>query len=214
MAERNSYETLKVTEDASFEEIQDARDQLMQEYSDDPDQTKLVEIAYDAILMDRLRMRQEGKLKVPERIRFPERSTSGSTAPVGESSPARMPEWVQRTIDTPNKPDILWPSGLFLLLTVASCLPPQAGAEAGITQILQLTLAVGFVLSLYFVNRKEKKFLRALSLSFAGLALGLLAGGFLGNAMASQLANINLVPEQLAAFVTFFLLWLISCFLR
>ena len=213
MTERNSYETLEVTEDASFEEIQDARDRLMQQHSDDPDQREIVEIAYDAILMDRLRMRQEGKLKVPERIRFPERSAPAPAAPAAES-PKQMPEWVQRTIDTPSKPDILWPSGLFLLLAVVSCLPPQTGGSDSAPQILQLTLAFGFALSLYFINRKEKKFLRALLLSLAGLVFGLLAGGFLGSAMAEQMANINLLPDQIAALLAFFFLWLISCFLR
>ncbi len=73
MSDQNPYEKLGVTENATFDEIQDARNHLLQQYSGDPKRLETVEAAYDAILMDRLRMRQDGKIKVPEGIRFAER---------------------------------------------------------------------------------------------------------------------------------------------
>ncbi|WP_179139837.1 CPP1-like family protein, partial [Brachyspira hyodysenteriae] len=63
MSEQNPYEKLGVTQDATFDEIQDARSRLLQQYSGDPKHLEIVEAAYDTILMDRLRMRQEGKIK-------------------------------------------------------------------------------------------------------------------------------------------------------
>ncbi|WP_017804012.1 CPP1-like family protein, partial [Nodularia spumigena] len=72
MSDQNPYEKLGVSEDASFDEIQDARNRQLEQYNGDAKSLELIEVAYDAILMDRLRMRQEGKIKVPERIRFPE----------------------------------------------------------------------------------------------------------------------------------------------
>jgi hypothetical protein len=73
MSEQSPYEQLGVTIDASFDEIQEARDRLTDQHSGERQVVESIEAAYDAILMDRLRMRQEGKIKVPERIRFPER---------------------------------------------------------------------------------------------------------------------------------------------
>jgi len=72
MSDQNPYEKLGVSEEASFDEIQDARNRLFEQHSGDAKHLEVIEAAYDAILMDRLRMRQEGKIKVPERIRFPE----------------------------------------------------------------------------------------------------------------------------------------------
>ena len=65
MSDQNPYEKLGVTEDASFDEIQDAKGRLMQQHRGDQKLVESVEAAYDAIIMDRLRMRQEGKIKVP-----------------------------------------------------------------------------------------------------------------------------------------------------
>jgi hypothetical protein len=79
MSEQSPYEKLGVSEEASFDEIQDVRNRLLQQYSGDSKRVEVIEAAYDAILMDRLRMRQEGKIKVPERIRFPERLCTSTT---------------------------------------------------------------------------------------------------------------------------------------
>ena len=73
MSEQNVlYETLGLTEASSFEEVQSAKTRLSAEYKDDPQRKESIETAYDAILMERLRLRQEGKIKVPDRIRFAE----------------------------------------------------------------------------------------------------------------------------------------------
>jgi len=59
MSDQSPYEKLGVSEDASFDEIQDARNRLFEQYSGDSKSVEIIEAAYDAILMDRLRMRQE-----------------------------------------------------------------------------------------------------------------------------------------------------------
>ena len=65
MSETNPYVQLGVSEEASFEEVQAARAQLLSQCQGDDRRTQAVEMAYDAILMDRLRQRQEGRIKVP-----------------------------------------------------------------------------------------------------------------------------------------------------
>ncbi|MCA6538857.1 MAG: CPP1-like family protein, partial [Pseudanabaena sp. M037S2SP2A07QC] len=69
MSEPTPYEKLGVNDEASFEEVRDARDRLLRENEGDESQQEIIEVAYDAILMDRLRARKEGKIAVPDRIR-------------------------------------------------------------------------------------------------------------------------------------------------
>ncbi|HEY9795529.1 MAG TPA: CPP1-like family protein [Leptolyngbyaceae cyanobacterium] len=208
MSDQNPYEKLGVTEDASFDEIQDAKGRLMQQHRGDQKLVESVEAAYDAIIMDRLRMRQEGKIKVPERIRFPERLSQAP--PSFTQTPAnRSQAWLQRLWDTPTPRELLWPAVSFLLLsglTVFYRTPDES--------ILPLVLALGFGCSIYFLNRKEQQFGRAVVLTLAGLLLGLGLGTLLGGLLGTQIANIGLRSEELITLVTFFVFWLISSFLR
>lgn len=206
MSDQNPYEKLGVTEDASFDEIQDAKGRLMQQYRGDPKLLETVEAAYDAIIMDRLRMRQEGKIKVPERIRFPERLPQPPLS-VSQASTNSSPAWLQRLLDTPTKADMLWPAVVFVILSGLTVLYSDES-------ILPLAVALGFGGSIYFLNRKEQKFGRALLLTLAGLLLGVGLGTVLGGALEAQITAIGLTIEKLATLVTFLLLWLISSFLR
>jgi len=203
MSEPTPYQLLEVDEDASFDEVQEARTRLTKQYIGDQKRLESIEAAYDAILMDRLRQRQEGKIKVPERIRFPERlaPTPASFAP---APPSGSPAWLQRLIDTPSRSDILWPAGVYVGLGGLSIYP------AANDSLLQLTLALGVGCCLYFVNRKEQKFGRAVLLTVAGLVIGLVLGGLLG----SFVSPAFITTEKFIALFTFFILWLVSGFLR
>lgn len=201
MSDKNAYERLGLDESASFDEIQEARNRLVQEYASDRKQIEAIETAYDAILMDRLRLRQEGKIKVPDRIRFPERLVE----PPPEFAPAsakKTPDWLQRLIDTPSRADILLPGVVFLGTGLLGLTVPSMG------------LALGVGASLYFLNRKEHKFGRAFLLTLIGLVIGVVLGLQIGQLIAPQLAQISLATESFAALVTFVILWLISSFLR
>jgi putative flippase GtrA len=205
MSDKSSYERLGLTEDASFDEIQEAKSRLIEEVGSDRKQIEAIEAAYDAILMDRLRLRQEGKIKVPDRIRFPERLVE--PPPEYTPTPAKQaPDWLQRFIDTPGRKDVLMPAALFGASSVLSLFAPS----------LALALGVGF--SFYFLNRKERKFGRAFLLTLVGLVLGILLGiqlgGLVSGLFASQLPTVSFPIESFAAIVTFVILWLISSFLR
>ena len=151
--------------------------------------------------MERLRLRQEGKIKVPDRIRFPERLAE----PPPEFAPTpsgNTPDWLRRLVDQPSRADILLPAALFAgngLLSIAA--PAMA-------------LALGVGCSLYFLNRKEHKFGRAFLMTLIGLVVGVVIGLQIGQLLISQLTQISLPLESFAALVTFLILWLISSFLR
>lgn len=203
MSEQNPYEQLGVTENASFDQVQEARNRLLLQHIGDRQRIEKVETAYDAILMERLRLRQEGKIKVPERIRFPEKLVPAP--PSVAATPAKQaPEWLQKLIDKPSPADILWPGGVFLGLSVLSL---AAGAA-----MLQLTLALGVGASLYFLNRKDRRFGRAVVLTLTGLIGGLLLGGLVAQIAQSGFTKNEV--DKLITLVTFIVLWLVSSFLR
>lgn len=201
MSAQNHYETLGVDESSSFDEIQNARDKLLKEFAENRKQAEAVEAAYDAILMNRLRLRQEGKIKVPDRIRFAEKLVE--TPPQNSSSAARkLPEWVNRLIDNPSRNEVLWPAAIFSGAAFLSVLTVSAG------------LAVGFIASLFFLNRKEKKFLRALLLTLFALTVGVTLGSMVGALVEPQLRAISIDPLAFAGIVASFFFWLVSSFFR
>jgi hypothetical protein len=207
MSDRNPYEQLGIKEDASFEEIQEAKVRLMQEHRSDRKLQEAVEAAYDAILMDRLRMRQQGRIKVPEDIQFPERLSQAP--PSFPSVPLNISNtWLQRLLDTPSRSEILWTSGVFAVLGGLVAFPGfQASA-------LSLAIALGVGASLYFLIRKERLFGRSLLLTLVGLFVGIGLGSVIGAWLSPALIGIGMTADKLATLVTFVILWLIASFLR
>jgi hypothetical protein len=207
MSDQSPYEKLGVSEDASFDEIQDVRNRLLEQHGGEGNVREVIEAAYDAILMERLRMRQEGKIKVPERIRFPEKrvpSSPQTSQTLGQQSPA----WLKRSIDQPRLTDVLLPGAWYLGLSATSVLYP-----GGSGQVLQLSLVVGVAIGVYFLNRKEGKFGRAVLFTLVSLIAGLIAGGLLAG-LILPLPLITLTANQFSTLLTFILMWLVSSFLR
>ncbi len=209
MSDQNPYEKLGVPEDASFDEVQDARNRLLEQYTGDSKHLEMIEAAYDAILMERLRMRQEGKIKVPERIRFPDMR---SPSPVRENSfpRERSPLWLQRFLDQPTPRDIYLPGAWYLGLMATEVFLYSFVGE----QILQMVLVIGVGVSVYFLNRKENKFGRAVLLTLSSLIVGLVSGGLIAAWLLPQMPFIRLTHNQFSTALTFILMWLVSSFLR
>ncbi|MFM7366170.1 MAG: CPP1-like family protein [Cuspidothrix sp.] len=207
MSDQNPYEKLGVSEDASFDEIQDARNRLLEQHGREGNSQEVIEAAYDAILMERLRMRQEGKIKVPERIRFPEIRVQSPT-PVSPILNRQTPEWLQRSLDQPTMTDVLLPAVWYVGLSAISLFYP-GNSE----QVLQLSLVLGVGIGVYFLNRKEGKFGRAVLFTIVSLIVGLIVGGLIAG-WVLPLPLINVTVNQFSALLTFILMWLVSSFLR
>jgi hypothetical protein len=210
MAEQNPYETLGIGTDASFDEIQQAKGRLLQEHDSDRSVRENIEAAYDAILMDRLKRRQEGTIKVAEDIQFADRVT---TAPPKLHSIPQIQVssgWASRFIDTPTTQELLWTGGVFAALSASVFAVPVASLSSS----LSFLLALAFGFSLFFINRKERQFGRALGLSLVGLFAGTALGSILAGALSNSLANLNLLGEQFSTIVAFVVLWAITSFLR
>ena len=208
MSEINPYEQLGVTENSSFEEIQAAKQRLYEQHGNDTTVLEEVEVAYDSIIMDRLRLRQEGKIKVPEKIRFPERNVE-RTLKVPQVVNEKSAVWLQDLVDTPSQADILWPSGIFLTLSAIAVFAQNTGSN-----ILPLLMALGFIANIYFLNRKEGRSGRAFLISFVALFAGIAIGTGLAGLLLGQGGFTVMDNNQFASAVTFCLFWLVSCFLR
>jgi hypothetical protein len=208
MSEQSPYEKLGVNETASFEEIQEAKERLRQQSHNDSKVIEGVEAAYDAIIMERLRLRQEGKIKVPERIRFPEKSPEVLPNPNPVLSPPTL-NWLGRLLDTPSKTEILWSSVVFFLLIGITLF-----AQSTESSLLSLLIALGFAANIYFLNRKEGRFGRAFVISLISLIVGVGLGTLLSGLLGIPRNEIPLNSEQISSVLTFLLFWITSSFLR
>ncbi|MER3435750.1 MAG: molecular chaperone DnaJ [Leptolyngbya sp. ERB_1_1] len=205
MSAQSPYEKLGVSEGATFEEIQTARARLVEELAGDQRKISEVEAAYDSVLMERLRLRQEGKIKVPDRIRFPEKLVQAT--PTETPAPtAKSNQWLSSLIDQPSVQDIAFPAvGMAGLGALVYFYPTD--------QVLQIAMALATGTTLYFLYRKERKLGRAILLGVTGLLLGFAIGGV---AYTLLLPSLPWLPsnEIVISLVTFLVLWLVSSFTK
>jgi hypothetical protein len=207
MSQQSPYEQLGVAEDATFEEIQAAKQRVIAQLGGDRQLQDNVEAAYDAILMERLKLRQQGKIKVPEGIRFPEKLPAvvpSFTAP----SVANAPSWVGDSFAKPSQSEILTTSGVYTVLGGAALVPSLA--DSGLPTLV--ALGTGF--SLYFINHKQHRFKRALLGSLIALLVGTAVAGLLVNSAHLPVDRIGLHGEVFAGLLTFLLLWVVSSFTK
>ncbi len=208
MSEQTPYQTLGVTEDSSFDEIQAVKSRLSQKYQGDNRALEIVESAYDAILMDRLKLRQEGKIKVPDVIRFPERMVEKPPS-LPSINMSNSPAWIQQLVDTPSRNDILLPAGIFGVLGAISAFNKDTTGSFS-----SLLLVIGVFITIYFINRKERKIGRAFLITLVALLLGVALGTGLAGLLGASGLMFGLASEQVACFVVFLFFWIASSFLR
>ena len=171
------YERLGIAAGASFDEVQAAKQARLAEAADDTMARSRVEAAYDAVLMERLKERQQGKV-----------STAAKTASQREQVPPspklavmalpklpQLPKFAQVALPkvsaTPEGRELWFPiattGGLLALLVLVPAAPPE----------LLLALATG--MAVINLQRRSGKFLKAVGWSFGLLSVGLLLGGLL-----------------------------------
>jgi Protein CHAPERONE-LIKE PROTEIN OF POR1-like len=208
MSQQNPYEQLGVAEDATFEEIQAAKQRVIAQLGDDRQLQDNIEAAYDAILMQRLKLRQQGKIKVPDGIRFPEKLPT--VIPKFPSlTTANSPTWLSDTFERPSQSQILTTSGVYALLSGAALVPSIAYSG------LPTLIAIGAGFSLYFINQKQRRFKRALLGSFISLIIGMgLATVLLNYAHLPVQQIIGIHGSVFAGLMTFVMLWIASSFTK
>lgn len=180
------YQQLGVGVDASFDQVQAARQQRLGEVDDDPIARARVEAAYDAILMNRLRERQQGRVSTAARSAS-QREQVKPQAPGNASGPS-LPRLPQLSLPALTRPGLSLPSlqlasgrerwfplactGALLLLLFVLSAPPA-----------ELILSLATLATLLNLQRRTGRFLPSLGWSFALLCLGLLLGGLLASSL-------------------------------
>ena len=206
MSEPTPYEKLGVSDEASFEQVRDARDRLSRENEGDESQQEAIELAYDAILMDRLRARKEGKIAVPDRIRYPERLSTVIPTALQSSPQRRAPSWLSQLLDNPSQKDIYISLGIFAGLGVVSFFVPAATTT---------WLSFGLIASVYLLTRKENRFGRALLISLSGITVGVVLAALTNQVLVvSRLVGDGFFPSSIQMVIILLVMWLHACFLR
>ncbi len=202
------YERLGIAADASFDAVQAARQARLDEAGDDPLARSRVEAAYDSVLMDRLKERQQGRVSTAAR--------SASAREQQQASPAPrlpMPALPRMPLPRVSAPTLSAPSfalaegndrwlalggsGLCLVLLLLPAPPAE------------LLLALATALCVVCLQRRRRRFLAAVGWGFGLLTLGLVLGGVLvAAAPASLPLGLPLTPQQVQSLPALILLLL------
>ncbi|MCU0529494.1 MAG: CPP1-like family protein [Cyanobium sp. Prado107] len=180
------YERLGVSPDASFDEVQAARQARLDEAGDDPIARSRVEAAYDAVLMDRLKERQQGRVSTAARSASAREQLA--PPPPRPSLPA-LPKVALPRVATPalTAPTLAMAEGNDRWLALGGY-----GALLGLLLLVptapaELLLALGTGLCVVVLQRRRRRFLAAVGWGFGLLSAGLLLGGLLASAVAASL---------------------------
>lgn len=209
MSDQTPYEKLGVAESASFEEIQSTRDRLLREYAGDVKKCSEVELSYDSVLMQRLKLRQEGKIKVPDGIRFAEKTSS--SLPKLSMPPLPSGSWMADTFTTPSLLEWVVPTAMAFMLATLVVLNPLPAT-------VQFVGAMATGSTLYAIYRKERNLGRSVLFGLIGLILGYVIGVGLWGLIPNEFRSV--IPggaQALSVMVTWFVclvLWLTALFVK
>jgi hypothetical protein len=211
----NPYERLGISPDASFDDVQAAKQARLAEVGEDPMSRARIEAAYDAVLMDRLKERQQGKvstaaLNASQREAAKPEAKSTASKPVLPALPS-LPALPRPALNltAPALPRFVLAEGRERWLPVAGgavllvilLFAPAANAE--------LLLGFATVLTVVNLQRRLGRLLPAVGWSVLLLSLGLLLGGLLVSAIDPSLPlGLPLAPPQVQSLPALLLLLL------
>ena len=207
---------LGLSRGASFEEVQSARERCLKETGDDPQAKARVEAAYDAVLMSRLRERQQGQVSAAA-ASASEREESG-VAPgpspvvgVLQRLRPRLPQSAPSLNGFAPTWDLVEGQGLVvrLVLGVLALVLLLVSPGSG-----ELVLALGLIGTFLSQVRRGRRPLPSLGWSVLGVGAGLLIGAILVTALSSTaVAQLNLSSDQIQALPAVLLLLALSLLL-
>lgn len=209
MSELNPYEQLGVSENASFEEIQTAKKNLKEQYQNNTQVLESIETAYDAIIMQRLRLRQEGKIKVPEQIRFPEKTVEKKKViplPVSQRQINALNK-LSNFLDTSTPKETIVNTLIFTVLIFLTVFDSNG-------ENLPLLLTVGVGAGFVILYRKQKLFWRSVGIVFLCFLVAIIGANIVFSLGISAGIIFEFPVEQFASIITFFVLWLVANFIR
>ena len=214
------YTRLGLSQDATFEQVQAAKARCIAEVDGDDQARARVEAAYDAVLMARLRGRQQGQVS-PAAATASQREEGVGSAPLtGPSFPGTSVLQKLRT----NLPD---PSQSLASLTPQWSLVEGQGrlvrviaGIVGLGLLLVSVASVQLVLALACIGvflsqvRRGRRPLASLGWTLLALLVGLVVGSLFTTALSpTALQQLSITPAQIQALPAAVLLWLAALFL-
>ena len=214
------YTRLGLSQDATFEQVQAAKARCIADVDGDDQARARVEAAYDAVLMARLRGRQQGQVSQAAATASQREEGVGSASLTGPSFPGTSVLQKLRT----NLPD---PSQSLASLTPQWSLVEGQGrlvrVIAGIAGLVLLVVSVAsvqLVLALACIGvflsqvRRGRRPLASLGWTLLALLVGLVVGSLFTTALSpTALQQLSITPAQIQALPAAVLLWLAALFL-
>ena len=209
------YSRLGLAPGASFDEVQSARSRCLAETDNDPQAKARVEAAYDAVLMARLRDRQQGQVSAAAATASQKEDSAASASPsmpgVSVLQRLRLPQVTPSMSGMAPSWSLVEGQGLVVRLV--------AGAAALLLLLFspgagQLVLALGLIGCFLSQVRRGRRPLPSLGWSLLVLGLGLVVGSVLTASLSSTaFSQMNLSLEQVQAIPAALLLWLAALLL-
>ena len=214
------YTRLGLSQDATFEQVQAAKARCIAEVDGDDQARARVEAAYDAVLMARLRGRQQGQVSPAAATASQREEGVGSASLTGPSFPGTSVLQKLRT----NLPD---PSQSLASLTPQWSLVEGQGrlvrviaGIVGLGLLLVSVASVQLVLALACIGvflsqvRRGRRPLASLGWTLLALLVGLMVGSLFTTALSpTALQQLSITPAQIQALPAAVLLWLAALFL-
>jgi hypothetical protein len=204
---------LGIGPEASFDAVQAAKQQRLEEVGDDPQARARIEAAYDAVLMDRLKERQQGKVSSAA-LNASQREAARPSAKAPPARPSlpslpslpalpkpsfNAPRFSAPTLALAEGPQRWWPLAGGAVLLALLLLLPASNAE--------LVLAFSTVLAVVTLQRRNGRLLPAAGWSVLLLSVGLVIGGLLLRLLDPSLPlGLPLDPQQVQSLPALLLL--------
>ena len=208
---QDPYQLLQIQSDASFDEVQRARDRVLRACGDDVVARAKVEAAYDGVLMDRLRDRQSGRLSAEAATasRVERQQGEGGMVQTTNGPAALLTRFRNLSLPAPSfkgsamVPDLTLVEGQGLVVRLS------LGALALLLllfapQTIELLLALGTIGLFLSQIRRGRRPLSSLGWGVLLLILGLVVGALLSVAVAGS--GLPFTMEQLQALPALLLL--------
>ncbi|XP_068640555.1 protein CHAPERONE-LIKE PROTEIN OF POR1, chloroplastic-like [Aristolochia californica] len=190
---RDPYKRLGISREASEEEIQAARNFLINKYAGHKPSVDAIESAHDKIIMQSFYEKKNPRINIKKKIR--------------EVSQSRIVTALTSRFEAPSTKFIIKTSIAFVVLGTLTILFPT---DEGPT----LQVAISLIASIYFIYNRLKNRIRAFLYGVGAFIFSWLLGTFL---MVSVIPPILKGPRSLevtTSLITFLLLWVSSTYLK
>ncbi|KAK4259325.1 hypothetical protein QN277_005667 [Acacia crassicarpa] len=192
---RDPYKRLGISREASEDEIQGARNFLIQKYAGHKPSVDAIESAHDKIIMEKFYERKNPKIDLKKKMR--------------EVNQSRIVQFVRSRFQTPSTKFIVKTSATFLLLGALTVLFPT---EEGPT----LQVLISLIATMYFIHDRLKSRLWTFLYGAGSFVLSWLLGTFL---MVSVIPPIPIIKgprtfEVISSLISYVLLWVSSTYLK